>query len=248
MRIILFLLLIWMVFAAPAGERNTAIVSCMSPNGHHMYYDEFTCPLGGEKFKALRLGTHSTYGRHFDLSPVSYMKLPPPIPVCPSNGFVMYKENFSKKELDKIKSYISSQTYRAWMGKNTSGFLYAKILHHMEPDESLIFPYLRASWEADGCDDKLYRKYALLALKELERTLAGAQPKTGDQKFWTWHILRANFYRRLGRFEQAEKQLNVALHHKQLPPNLKPVLQLLQKHIREKSSKQEVVNIKSGKK
>ena len=69
------------------------VLNCIGgADGHHIYEKETECPIGGEKFKALYLGTHSTYGRHLDWEPVSYMRFPVPIPVCPGNGFVITKE------------------------------------------------------------------------------------------------------------------------------------------------------------
>ena len=81
-------------------------------DGHHVYEEEVKCPVGGEAFKAFYLGTHSTYGRHLDWEPVSYMRFPVPIPVCPSNGFVVAKKDHSKEELQTLKAVVDSKPYK----------------------------------------------------------------------------------------------------------------------------------------
>ena len=47
------------------ANTKSPILSCMRPLGHHLYYKTFICPIGGEKFDSLTLGSHSTYGIYF---------------------------------------------------------------------------------------------------------------------------------------------------------------------------------------
>src|SRR5262245_50046091 len=89
------------------------VLNCMGgADGHHIYEKETECPIGGDKFKARYLGTHSTYGRHLDWELVSYMRFPVPLPDCPSNRFVVAQENYSKEESEKLKKVVDSNSYK----------------------------------------------------------------------------------------------------------------------------------------
>ncbi len=61
---------------------------------------EYTCPIGGEKFKT-----------HFIL------------PQCPINKFVMFKNEFTKEELQKYEKIINSKEYKS-IPKNPSEHYY----------------------------------------------------------------------------------------------------------------------------
>ena len=59
---------------------------------------ERICPLGGERFTVDVLGSYSTFGQRLDLKTLgTYGTNPFRLEVCP-NGFVDYKENYSKAE------------------------------------------------------------------------------------------------------------------------------------------------------
>ena len=51
---------------------------------------DYTCPIGKEKFRSI------------DYSPQ-----------CPTNKFVMFKNEFTKEELEKYKKIINSKEYKA---------------------------------------------------------------------------------------------------------------------------------------
>src|SRR5262245_20026034 len=61
---------------------------------------ELTCPIGGQKFKATIVTSNTFWGRRLDLKPVAPTpsSVPRLLPVCPENGFVMYKREFSDEE------------------------------------------------------------------------------------------------------------------------------------------------------
>ncbi|MDP6953489.1 MAG: hypothetical protein QGF53_12105, partial [Alphaproteobacteria bacterium] len=113
-----------------ASHGAVAAITCSEPLGEHVITETFTCPLGGESFPGLTVGTHSTFGAHYDLEPVSYMPFPRPLPVCP-NGFVMYKESFSEAELAQIADIIETAEYRAAMEAHTTYYLFALLTEAM---------------------------------------------------------------------------------------------------------------------
>ena len=45
---------------------------------------------------------------------------PAPIPVCPSNKFVMFKDDFTQQELDKYEKVIRSEAYLKQVAEKAS--------------------------------------------------------------------------------------------------------------------------------
>ena len=188
---------------------NKHVLNCMQPMGHHVYEDEQICPIGGTKFKVLRLGTHSTYGRSLDWEPLSYMRFPVPLAVCPDNGFVITKEQYGRTELARIKEAIKSQAYQElFKAHHATYFLYAKLTELMEESgNDLWWYYLNASWEADLCGAKeRYKEYALLVIHECKKRLQTLDEST--EEYWVLKIIIPNMYRRIGDFANAKKHLS----------------------------------------
>lgn len=202
--------------AAPAfahGEKATPpahILNCMGPSGYHAVMEETSCPLGGEKFENLTLGTFSTFGVQLDDMKISYLPLPPPLPVCPSNGFVVAQESYSAEELSKIESIIHTKEYQdLYKAQHASYYLYAQIEKALHADPaSYWYPLVVATWEAHHCNAperyKLYAESAIDAararLEDLKKSDANYATKP---EYWKLNILIANFYRRLGQFDAA---------------------------------------------
>ncbi len=191
------------------GSRATAEISCQQPNGWHIAYRNFVCPLGGEKFKALAMGTHGTYGAQFDLKPIGSANYPRPLPVCPTNGFVMYQKDYSADELAAVEAIVSEPEYQEIYNRNTGYFLLAHIWERLgKTDYDPWWLYLQASWEADDCDAALHQEYMIktrdLALDRLENK------KLEEDERLTMEILIANIDRRLGNFDAAKERLELA--------------------------------------
>ncbi len=241
----------WLFAAASlaTGNAQSAVadpvaVSCHEPSGHHVVETTFVCPLGGEEFVGLTLGTYSTYGIYLDFSRVSYLRLPIPLPVCPSNGFVVFKEDFTQKELDRLAEVTSSDAYKALLGKNSSYFLFAYLAEQTALDA--VEPwwlYNLASAEIDGCDEALYRRYIPIVIDRAEKQLASTNPD--EQVFWVLNIIIANAHRRIGDFAAAREQLGAVLdrYHEQMPQDLAKVVAQLRGHIEAgNSDRQEIEN------
>ncbi len=182
------------------------VLNCVRTSGHHVYEKEMECPIGGESFKALFLGTHSTFGLHLDWEPVSYMRFPVPIPVCPSNGFVVTKDKYSNEELEKLKKVIESKAYKdIYVQKHATFYLYAKLKElGGEPDGDSWWLYLNATWEADNCKDKdRYRQYALETIAAAGRRRA--KLKDSEELYWTLKLITAEMHRRIGDFKTAQE-------------------------------------------
>ena len=108
-----------------------------------------TCLIGGETFTFERAMSGTQYGMHLDMKPYGPIASPWPIPKCPSNGFVMYKENFSDQEIVSLARYVASDEYKALKDRHTNYYLAASLQQHMGESELLIArTLLQATWEA----------------------------------------------------------------------------------------------------
>lgn len=210
-------------------------------DGHHIYEKEKVCPVGGEKFKAIFLGTYSTYGRHLDWEPVSYMRFPVPLPVCPTNGFVVTKEEYSKEELEKFKKVVESKSYKdLYAQKHATYFLFAKIKElNEEKFDDYWWLYLNATWEADNCKDKArYKEYALEVISAGNKRLA--ELKDSDDAYWVLKIVTADMYRRIGDFKSAQESIDKfgtpSLKEKEANEYFVLAKTLLQKAVKEKNT------------
>ncbi len=224
--------------SCPAGD----VLNCNGgADGHHVYEEEIKCPIGGEKFKAFYLGTHSTYGLHLDWEPVSYMRFPVPIPVCPSHGFVVTKKDYSKEELEKIKKVIESKTYKdIYAQKHATFYLFAKIKElNEEKFDDYWWLYLNATWEADNCKNKVrYKEYALETISAGKKRLA--ELKDSEESYWVLKTVTADMHRRIGDFKSSQELINKfgepSLKDKEANDFFKLAKKLLQKAIKEKNT------------
>ena len=166
---------------------------------------ERICPLGGERFTVNVLGSYSTFGQRLDLKTLgTYGTDPFRLEVCP-NGFVDYKENYSKAELNKLEDLITSDNYQTLRLDNTDYFLLAKISEYMGADKLRIGGiYLKASWEAENKGNRTqYVQYLNLAIDHFN-----AAVDTGDTEVgFTYRFLLVELNRLKGDFDSAKLKL-----------------------------------------
>ena len=80
---------------------------------------EHTCPIGGEKFTSVMVMSGFSIDMKTDLEPVGMVMAPAPIPVCPSNKFVMFNWISMKKssEARLISSrWLKRPQRKGWRG------------------------------------------------------------------------------------------------------------------------------------
>jgi hypothetical protein len=170
-----------------------------------LYNAEFICPIGGEKFTAEVVGSYTQFGVRLDLKPFGALIAPIPLPVCPKNGFVMYKSEFSETELEQLKPLVLSDDYRRTRAEHTDYYMVAYLRERMGADSlDLGFLYLKASWEAE---DKraLLTSYRSLALTKFDDFLTRDNSESGQ--WWIAAIVVAELERLLGHFDAAEERL-----------------------------------------
>src|SRR4051812_36684612 len=64
-----------------------------------MFDLEVTCPIDGKAFTTKAVAIYRQTGMRLDTKPLGSLLAPMPLPVCPDNGFVVYKSDFTDTEL-----------------------------------------------------------------------------------------------------------------------------------------------------
>ena len=166
---------------------------------------ERICPLGGERFTVDVLASYSTFGKRLDFKTLgTYGTNPFRLEVCP-NGFVDYKENYSKAELNKLEDLITSDNYQTLRLDNTDYFLLAKISEYLEADKLRIgWIYLNASWEAENKGNRTqYVQYLNLAIDNFNAAVDTSDTEVG----FTYRFLLVELNRLKGDFDSAKLKL-----------------------------------------
>jgi len=169
-----------------------------------------TCPLTGTEFTATVAASGYRSCQRLDMKPVGAIFAPYPVPICPDDGFPVYKESFSESETAQLRGWVESEEFRAMAAAESSYFRIAKIQEKLGASAySLAWSYLQASWQVEHEPEK-YGRYAALTLEMVDRHLAelGLEPATED----AWDadssaLLATELARKLGRFDEARTRL-----------------------------------------
>ncbi len=160
--------------------------------------EDFICPVDGVAFTQKLPPAGTALGYMLDMQPFGDIQTPAPLPVCPRNGFVIYKDTFSAAEMDKAIAVLGQPEYKKAPTHYRAYLLMQKI---GEPLESQLRMLQEASW--NGPDS--YREQVLRLLAPVL-----AQDKLTDKARLHHLLLKAEFERRLGRFAQAQQTLQQA--------------------------------------
>jgi len=169
---------------------------------------EFTCPIDGRTFTARVVQSHSQFGMRLDLRPLGALVAPMPLPVCPGNGFVMYKIEFTEAEVGKLKTIVGSEAFQQARPGHTDYYMAAFIKERMgAPDYDVAWTYLHASWEAENVKRERLAEYLALAVSAFDKARPREQQET--DRWWAAHLVAADLERRLGRFTAVDQRLDV---------------------------------------
>ena len=209
------------------------------------YYDqEYECPIGNETFTSVVMGSSSTFGYRLDLKPMGRVIAPSPLAVCPSNGFVIYQEDFSDEEIADLTKFVLSKEYQELRDNNTDYYLLAKIFEHQKKSNDYIaYAYLRASWQAEGSDN--YKKYLDLAILSYYKVIFDLVRDKDTyasikKEFITFELLIVELKRLMGDFKGAKNNLTeveIMLMDDKLFDHFKGTIELENQLIKAKDSK-----------
>jgi len=161
------------------------------------YERELTCPVGGQEFTHTSTGSYSTYGARPDGRPYGSWYFPIPIPECPDNGLVLYRE-FEEDEIGALTALVLSDDYRAL--REETAYYRAQWLYDRLDDGTTTPPWLlmRAGWEVD---DQPARKARYQ--REFAERAARFPIESEDIESLFLRFRVANAWRELGEFERA---------------------------------------------
>lgn len=166
----------------------------------------YVCPIGGENFTNKERIAVYKEGVMLDMRPYGSYDGIPPLPVCPSNGFAMYQKKFTPDEVAKLTQYVAGPEYALMKDRETSYYLASKLMKYMgEKDAGVFYSLLIATWQARNADE--YARYASEALDML-RSMMTKSDADKDPVWPSYQLLIGELQRRLGRFAEAEAQLD----------------------------------------
>lgn len=162
---------------------------------------EMICPIDGEKFTFKKPFDQIQFNTMLDGQPYGILISPKPVPKCPKDGFVIFRDNFSDKEIAVLKQYINSQEYGKLNRTETAYWLAYKIQEKLSAPDSHKLRFMQyATWEAYTLIDfEKYSKYA----NELIKAISQLKNPSDEDTF-----LKGELYRRLGDFEKAADIFN----------------------------------------
>lgn len=165
--------------------------------------EQVTCAVGGEEFTFTTTGSYSTFGARPDGKPYGSWVFPLPMPDCPGNGLVMYRD-FSPEEITVLESYIASAAFAA-IRQESSYYRAARIAGQLEAADDLspLWLLMRAGWQVDG-DNAAKARYQ----REFAEGVAALSGDASSANRVTLTFRAANAWRELGEFDRAGEVLS----------------------------------------
>lgn len=158
---------------------------------------QIECPVGGETFAFTDTASSSSWGQRPDGKPYSNWDYP--LPVCPGNGLVVYRE-FSEAERARLPDILQSPQFAEIRAMGQPYYAASFIERALAPESSMAtWLLLQASWRVDADP--------LLKARFLQEFILAAQAEPLDPANRESVVLRlrmANALRELGRFDEAE--------------------------------------------
>lgn len=163
---------------------------------------EKVCPVGGEKFKFMALGSISTFGRFPDGMPIGSGVFPVAFPECPGNGLAMYRD-FDSAEVKRLGAIVDTPNYQALRGTETPYYRAFRLATALGDEQRRSWLLLAATWEAKraGTTDPRAIRYA----KEFIALAAAAPVDARSLDSIALRLRAANALREFGRFDEAER-------------------------------------------
>lgn len=196
---------------------------------------QIVCPIDGKTFTYKALDTKPTSRLYLDMKRADSF-FPWPHPKCPGNGFVIYKNNLSSAEIDKLRPFVLSDEYRALSETHTTRYLEAVLRKRLgEPPYDVAWALVQATWEASA-DPERYRRYAEEALAAYDAI--PLESLTNIRYRNLKRMMSGELARRLGRFDSArERFLEMRDNAELSAPNYQRIVEYQLRLIRAKDSR-----------
>jgi hypothetical protein len=161
-----------------------------------------TCPVGGGTFVYRPAPPASVSGERPDGKPYTNGVVPPPLPECPANGLVLYKD-YDSDEVAKLEPIVASDAYQALRKEDVQYYRAYWLMKAMGlGPEDYLWVLLQASWQADDRPE-LRARY----LAELAEASAKVPPRPDDINWIGMEGRAIDALRELGKFDEAQARL-----------------------------------------
>ncbi len=164
--------------------------------------EQMTCPIGGASFAFTTTAAYSTTGERPDGKPYGSWRFPTPLPECPDNGLILYKD-YTPEEVARLEPLVASEAYQALRAETQYYRAYWLMKEMGLGPERYLWALLQASWEADGRPE-LRARYQ----NELVEASAKVPPAPADLNWIGMEARAINALRELGRFDDALARLD----------------------------------------
>lgn len=169
---------------------------------------ERTCPVGGEQYQSVEVGSTSQFGVRLDLRPLgpaAYL----PWTECP-NGFVVFKDEatFTEEEIAMLTPVVASAEYQRMRAEHMTAYRAVYLRRSLgESSADLAWLILRAAWEAEdlATEDQAMEGLRQAYLEEAyDAFIARAETRvTHDDEWWSALLLAAEIERQRYHFNES---------------------------------------------
>jgi hypothetical protein len=193
------------------------------------------CPIDGKTFTYMALDVKPSNRLYLDMKRADSF-YPWPHPKCPGNGFVIYKNDLTSAEIEKLRSFVLSEEYRALGEVHTTRYLEAVLRKRLgEPAYDVAWALVQATWEVESNADR-YRQYAGEALATYDSI--PMESLTNIRFRNLKRMMSGELARRLGQFDSARDRFLEMRDNAELSsPNYQRIVEYQLKLIRAKDSR-----------
>jgi hypothetical protein len=194
-------------FAAPALLACALAIPLSGAQARTDAMVEYTCPIDGQKFQSMTPMSGTSFGARLDGRRIGPIAVPYPYPVCPGNGFVLYRaaDKIDADYTAKAKALVATDEYRRIRDSESKYALAAWIAERLGEEPAVIIGLLReAAWDAEGTDR--HARYLRATAAKL-RTWQASPGEHNDP--WLYRlVLLAELLRQAGDYNDARGVLN----------------------------------------
>jgi hypothetical protein len=204
------------------------LLAATSTSGRTFGSVERVCPFTGTKFNAEIDASGTRLCQRLDLKPIGFIGAPAEVPVCPDDGFVVFKERFSTEEVNRLRPWVESEEFREMTRTESEYYRIAQTLRRLgEPSDEVAWQLVQASWQVEK-DREKYRRYVGEAVRELLAAAATTSPPASGRepalRPEVAAVLASELERRTGQLEHARARLQQLKQKPGLPSTLVEVI------------------------